>query len=65
MKYGLSYQDVLASVWIVMHKINTFKEFHTTYTSSVIEQEKNAQGFKSANTVGFDNCAGAIDGILI
>ena len=64
-KYGLSYQDVLASVWIVMHAINTFKGFHITYTSSVIEQEKNSQGFKSANTVGFDNCARAIDGILI
>jgi hypothetical protein len=64
-KYGLSYQDVLASVWIVVHAINTFPDLQITYPSSVIEQGKNAEGFKSASTVRFDNCAGANDGILI
>ncbi len=63
--YGLCYQDVLASVWIVIHAINTFPGFQITYPSSFIEEEKIAKGFKSASTVGFDNCAGAIDGILI
>ncbi len=52
-------------MWIVIHAINTFPGFQITYPSSFIEQEKNAKGFKSASTVGFDNCAGAIDGILI
>jgi hypothetical protein len=64
-KSPLCYQDVLASVWIVVHAINTFLDFQITYPSSVVEQEKNAEGFKSASTVGFDNCARAIDGILI
>ncbi len=65
MNYGLCYQDVLASVWIVVHAINTFPGFQITFPSSFIEQEKIAKGFKKASTVGFDNCVGAIDGILI
>jgi hypothetical protein len=64
-KDGFCYQDVLASVWIVVHNMNTFQAFQIHYPSSVVEQEKNARGFKSASTVGFDNCAGAVDGVLI
>jgi hypothetical protein len=56
---------VLVSVRIVVHAINTFPDFQITYPLSVIEQEKIAEGFKSACRVGFDNCARAIDGILI
>jgi hypothetical protein len=55
----LCYQDVLASVWFIALLINTFPDFQITYPSSVIEQEKYAKGFKSASTVGFDNCAGS------
>ncbi len=65
MKYGCCYQEVLASVWIVIHAVNTFPEFQISYPSSFVEQEKFAQGFKVAITVGFNNCAGAIDGVLI
>jgi hypothetical protein len=63
--YGLCYQDVLASVWIVVHAINTFPGFQITFPSSYTEQEKIVKGFKKASTVRFDNCVGAIDGILI
>jgi hypothetical protein len=44
MNYGLCYQDVLASVWIVVHAINTFPGFQITYPSSFIEQEKFQKG---------------------
>jgi hypothetical protein len=64
-KYGLCYQDVLASVWIVIYAINTFPDFQITYPSSFIEQQKNSKGFKSSSTVGFDNSSRAIDRILI
>jgi hypothetical protein len=64
-KYGFCYQDMLASVWIVIHTINTIPAFQINYPSPAVEQDKIAQGFKSASTVGFDNCAGAIDGVLI
>jgi hypothetical protein len=40
MNYGLCYQDVLVSVWIVVHAVNTFPGFQITNTSSFIEQEK-------------------------
>ena len=32
---------------------------------SLAEQEKIAQGFKKKSWVGFDNCVGCIDGMLV
>ena len=52
-------------MWIVVHAINTFPGFQITFPSSYTEQEKIVKGFKKASTVRFDNCVGAIDGILI
>ena len=64
-KFAVCYQDVLASVWIVVHAVNTFTEFHISYPSSFAMQERIASTFKKASSVDFDNCAGVIDGILI
>jgi hypothetical protein len=65
-KFLFCYQNVLASVWIVVHVVNSFPEFHISYPSFFVEEEKIAQqGCKVASTVGFNNCAGAIDRILI
>jgi hypothetical protein len=52
---------VLASLRNVVHAINTFPAFQINYPSSVVQQEKIAQGFKSTSTVRIDNCAGAIN----
>ncbi len=64
-KFGICYHDVLASVWIVVHAVNEFTEFHILYPSSFATQERIARSFKKASSVHFDNCAGAIEGILI
>ncbi len=45
-KYGCCYQEVLASVWIVVHAVNTFPEFQISYPSSFVEQEKLLKGSK-------------------
>jgi hypothetical protein len=59
--YGIGFTDVLVSVWSVVR----FPDFYICYPDSEINQKEIAQEFFNASSVGFDNCAGAIDGILI
>jgi len=53
------------SVWQVVDAVNNYSKFAIVYPLSVEEQNKIAAGFQKASTVGFNICAGAIDGILI
>jgi DDE superfamily endonuclease len=64
-KYGVSYTVVLNSVSYVVEAINQLKEFHINYPEAAEAQQRIAAGFQAASAVDFDNCAGAIDGILI
>ena len=63
--YGIGFTDVLVSVWSVVMALNHFPDFYICYPNSEIKQREIAQEFFNASSVGFDNCAGAIDGILI
>jgi hypothetical protein len=51
-------------VWIVVEAIKNEREFDIKYTSSHEEQRQIAHKFEKKSQVGFDNCVGAIDGIL-
>jgi len=53
------------SVWHVVEAVNNYPQFQITYPLSVGEQEKIVTGFEKASSVGFNVCAGAVDGILI
>ena len=64
-KYGISHTQVLNCVWSVVQAINLLKEFHISYPSDEEEQHRIAAAFRGASAVDFDNCARAIDGILI
>ncbi len=64
-KYGLSHASVYGSVWAVVEAVNTFDEFSIEYPASEIAQLKIADKFEKVNKVKFNNCAGAIGGILI
>jgi hypothetical protein len=64
-KYGISHSEVLASVWYVVEAVNSLRELFIQYPSGKEEQQQIANGFRLASSVDFDNCAGAIDGILI
>jgi hypothetical protein len=64
-KYGISHTQVLDSVWNVVEAINRLRKFFIEYPSDHKEQENIASGFRQGSAVDFDNCAGAIDGILI
>ena len=63
--FGISYSEVMSSVWIIVHAINTCPQFEISYPDALEEQKKIAAGFEAASTPGIRNCAGAIDGILI
>ena len=64
-KFGISHTEVLESVWYVVEAINVLPEFFVSYPSDPEEQKRIAANFRAASAVEFDNCAGAIDGVLI
>ncbi len=63
MTYGISHTDVFVSVWSVVEAINQVKEFFILYPGSHDKQQKIAANFLALSQAGFENCAGAIDGI--
>ena len=63
--FGISYAEVLSSVWVIVEAINKCPQFEISYPGTLEEQRMIAAGFEAASTPGIRNCAGAIDGILI
>ena len=63
--YGVGFKDVFVSVWSVVMAVNRCTEFYISYPQSRVEQMKIADDFRAVSSVGFNNCAGAIDGVLI
>jgi len=64
-KYGISHSVILNSVSYVVEAVNALVEFHINYPADESSQLRIAAAFRTASAVDFDNCAGAIDGILI
>jgi hypothetical protein len=64
-KYGISYAALNDSVWYVVDAINCLKEFHISYPVDHEKQLQIAAKFCEGSEVEFDNCVGAIDGVLI
>ena len=64
--HGLSHSTIFDCIWQAVDAINNCHGLDTlTYPSSHEEQKRIAYGFQLKSIVGFDNCGGAIDGILI
>jgi hypothetical protein len=63
--YGISYALVLESVWNVVEALNGFPDFYIKYPADQNIQKQIAAEFHLASSVGFKNCAGTVDGILI
>jgi hypothetical protein len=53
------------SVWSVLMAINRLPEVYISYPVCHEKQREIAVSFCEVSSVGFDNCAGAIDGILV
>jgi hypothetical protein len=63
--FGVSHAAVIESIWIVVQAINEYVPFDLEYPADHNKQFKIAQGFRAVSSVDFNNCAGAIDGILV
>ena len=61
-KYGISNTEVMASVWFVVDAIHALPEF---LADQHAQQTQITSELCAASSVNFNNCAGAIDGILI
>ena len=64
-KYGISHASLYESIWTVVKAVNSCDEFSIEYPASETAQLKIAHEFENVSKVKFNNCAGAIDGILI
>jgi hypothetical protein len=63
--HGVSHSIVFPCLWQVIDAINETKELDIVFPSCHEQQQQMANDFKSKSTAGFDNCVGAVDGILI
>jgi hypothetical protein len=63
--YGVLYTIILDSVWCVVEAVNQVPEFYIEYPKSHIKQKAIVKEFEEKSDVGFFNCTGCIDGILI
>ena len=63
--YGIRFNDVFVSVWSVVMAVNLCLDFYILYPQLHAEQMEIAESFCAVSSVGFDNCARAIDGMLI
>ena len=64
-KYGISHASLYESIWAVVEAVNSCDEFSIEYPASETAQLKIAHEFENVSEVIFNNCGGAIDGILI
>jgi hypothetical protein len=65
MEYGVSHTELMDSVWYVVKAVNAMKQWYITYPLDYEKQKEIVHNFKEKSSVGFDVCAGTIDGILI
>ena len=63
--YGIGFNNMFVSVWSVVMAVNLCPDFYILYPQLHAEQMEIAESFCTVSSVGFDNCAGAIGGMLI
>lgn len=63
--FGINHSDVFKSVWIIVDAINRTTLMDIEYPEKHETQRQIALDFKQNSAVGFDCCAGAIDGMIV
>ena len=63
--HGIGYNDVYHSVWRITDAINLCPKLGITFPTCHEEQKNIVSKFKLKSTMGFENCVGCIDGVLI
>ena len=62
--HGVGYDEVYTSVWAIVDAINACPKLQIKFPNHQ-QQQHIAAGFKKKSFVGFDNCVGCIDGMLV
>ena len=63
--FDISHPEVMKSVWFVVDAINQVDEFRIQYPSDNDTQQRIADEYACLSGIGFPNCAGCVDGLLI
>jgi hypothetical protein len=63
--HGMSHSSVWNCIWRIVVAINECKELQIEFPEDHSVQQKIAAAFKAKSQVGFNNCVGAIDGLLV
>ena len=63
--HGVGHNDIYNSVWGIVDAVNQCPKLQISYPTSHEKQKEIAGKFANKSDIGFDNCAGCIDGILI
>ena len=63
--FGVHLATIYRSLWYIVDIINDTSTIGIKFPDTLVEQEKIAEGFKKKSWVGFDNCVGCIDGMLV
>ena len=63
--HGVGYNNIYHSVWGIVDAVNQCQKLQISYPMSHEKQKEIASKFANKSDVGFDNCAGCIDGMLI
>jgi hypothetical protein len=63
--HGVSHSTVFNCIWRVVRAINKCKQLKIQFPSDHDVQRRIAERFKEKSQVRFNNCVGAIDGLLI
>jgi hypothetical protein len=62
---GISYTSIWSSIWRIIIAINKCEQLRIKFPEDHLVQKQIAAAFKEKSNVGFDNCVGAINGLLI
>ena len=63
--HGISYSEVLKSVWVVVDAVNRCPDLDIGYPTDYDQQRAIARGFQDKSAPGFSVCAGAIDVLIV
>ena len=63
--HGISHSCVYESIWQVVDAVNQCENLAIRYPTSHETQKEIAEGFSRKSDCSFNNCAGAIDGMLV
>ena len=63
--HGVGFNDVYNSIWEIVDAINLCPQITIKFPTYHQKQQYIAKMFSKKSSVGFDNCGGCIDGVLI